>query len=199
MSNLEDWVLRYKEQNPEEWVEYVDEEGEEKKDRHEFGMMSSDIQSKGYLNKKEFIQVGVWKSSGNEYLYRENSNKEIRDRTRDALNADDLEEKIGALTVLNGVGVPVASSVLATVFPEKYAVVDYRALRSLPLLSDEQVLDITNEEDFYRYLRTFRRYGNSTDAYEYYLDKVRQLAQSNDLIPREVDMALWQYDKENSP
>jgi hypothetical protein len=155
MSNLEDWVLRYKEQNHEEWVEYVDEEGEEKKDRHEFGMMSSDIQSKGYLNKKEFIQVGVWKSSRNEYLYRENSNKEIRDRTREALNADDLEEKIGALTVLNGV--------------------------------------------FYRYLRTFRRYGNSTDAYEYYLDKVRQLAQSNDLIPREVDMALWQYDKENSP
>jgi endonuclease III len=71
-------------------------------------------------------------------FYRENSDEEIRDRTREALNADDLEEKIGALTVLSGVGVPVASSVLATVFPERYAVIDYRALRSLPLLSDER-------------------------------------------------------------
>lgn len=75
------------------------------------------------------------------------------------------------------VSVPVASAILALVFPEKYAVIDFRVWR--------QVFD---EE----------RTTFSVSDYKRYLHEIQRLAHELGWQVQEVDFAIWEYDRRNS-
>jgi 2C-methyl-D-erythritol 2,4-cyclodiphosphate synthase len=66
-----------------------------------------------------------------------------------------------------------ASAILALVFPEKYAVIDYRSWRRV----------------FEKEKRDF-----SACDYKEYLRRIRKLAQELGWQPQEVDLAIWAYD-----
>lgn len=76
----------------------------------------------------------------------------------------------------SGVGVPVASAVLALVFPEKYAVIDFRGWRQV--FGEERT--------------TF-----SVSDYRRYLREIRRLALELEWCVQEVDLAIWEYDRIN--
>jgi len=78
---------------------------------------------------------------------------------------------------LNGVSIPVASAVLAIVFPEKYAVIDFRGWRQ-----------VFGEEK-----RTF-----SIRDYKKYLCAIHRLANELGWKVQEVDLAIWEYDRANN-
>jgi hypothetical protein len=78
--------------------------------------------------------------------------------------------------------------------PERHAVIDLRALRALPA-AKPRLLEQDSYADFAEFLELFRTYGSDPNAYEFYVDHVRDLAERNDLSAREVDMALWEYDR----
>jgi len=88
-----------------------------------------------------------------------------------------LELQIDILCAVRGVGVPVASAVLALTFPQEYAVIDFRGWRQV--------------------------FGNDrtvffTPDYKRYMQKIRPLAKELGWCVQEVDYAIWEYDRRNN-
>ncbi len=77
---------------------------------------------------------------------------------------------------LSGVQVPVASAILTVMYPDKYTVIDFRALEALGVV----------------------RYTASISLYVEYLAYCRALARKCDVDLRTLDRALWQWSKEGA-
>ncbi|MBI3957576.1 MAG: hypothetical protein HY328_02115 [Chloroflexi bacterium] len=140
-----------------------------------------------YLTASEFENVLEWKLGQQigrqRNLRAANTDELIRAVTEIALTIThpdkeyELELRTDILCALRGVGVPVASAVLALVFPEEYAVIDFRNWRQL-FNEDKTVF--------------------STPEYKRYMKKIRLLANELGWSVQEVDHAIWEYDKRNS-
>lgn len=136
-----------------------------------------------YLTASEFDEILRWKLRG-QYARlrsrRETDDRVIREVTQAAfriVHPDreyQLELRMGILCSLRGVGVPVASAVLALVFPEEYAVIDYRVWRQV----------------FGELKSSFR-----ISDYKRYLHRVSELAKELGWSVQEVDLAIWEYDR----
>jgi thermostable 8-oxoguanine DNA glycosylase len=139
-----------------------------------------------YLTANEFDEILQWKLRGQYARQRKrrkaNTDKIIREVTKTAFSLThqnkeyETELKLGILTSLRGVGVPVASAVLALAFPDEYAVIDYRGWRQ-----------VFGEE----------KNSFSIPDYKKYMSMLRKLANELNWPVQEVDLAIWAYDKEN--
>ncbi len=139
-----------------------------------------------YLTSAEFDEILQWKLRGQYGRQQErrkiNTEDVIRAVTGLAFTIShpdeeyELELRMALLCSLRGVGVPVASAVLALVFPQKYAVIDFRGWR--------QVLG--------REKTTF-----SIPDYKRYLREIKRLADELGWPAQEVDLAIWEYDRVN--
>jgi len=140
-----------------------------------------------YLTASEFEEILKWKldrQMGRQRKLRvANTDELIRTVTGLALTIThpdkeyELELQTDILCALRGVGVPVASAVLALVFPEKYAVIDFRNWRQL--FDEDKTVFFTPE-------------------YKRYMQKIRLLANELSWSVQEVDLAIWEYDRRNS-
>ena len=103
---------------------------------------------------------------------------EIVTRACFELNLPDFEYearlRIGILSALQGVGVPVASALLALVDPTKYCVIDFGGWRAV-FGVEKRTFTIT---DYLGYLR-----------------RVRPLAEELGRSVQETDLAIWEFDK----
>lgn len=140
-----------------------------------------------YLTAAEFEKILRWKLGqqiGRQRKRRSANTEEIiRQVTGLALTIThpdkeyELELRMGILCSLRGVAVSVASAVLALVFPEEYAVIDFRSWRQL---------FGEGETSF------------SISKYKKYLREIRRLANELDWPVQEVDHAIWEYDGKQS-
>lgn len=140
-----------------------------------------------YLTKAEFEEILQWKLGQQIGRQRErrsaNTEEIIRAVTGLALTIThsdkeyELELRMGILCALRGVAIPVASAVLALVFPEQYAVIDFRGWRQI-FGEGEPVFSIPK--------------------YKKYLREVRRLANELGWPVQEVDHGIWEYDRRNS-
>ena len=139
-----------------------------------------------HLNKNEFEDILRWKLRGQYNRGKGQRSVNTEERicmvTGTALTIThphkdyERELRTAILCLLHGVGVPIASAVLALVFPEEYAVIDFRGWR--------QVFG-ENKREF------------SITQYKKYLKEIVKLADELDWLPQEVDLAIWEYDKVN--
>jgi hypothetical protein len=137
-----------------------------------------------HLTLDEFDKVLQWKLRGQYGRQRErrnaNTDQVVRVVTRAALSIEhsdkdyEVELRFGILCSLRGVGVPVASAILALVFPDRYSVIDFRGWRQV--FGEERT--------------TF-----SVSDYRRYLAKIQKLAQELGWLVQEVDLAIWEYDR----
>jgi hypothetical protein len=121
-----------------------------------------------------------WKSERAVQYLIGNSNEKIR-RMLAAATAPDAttETAVKALLELHGVDLPVASAILAAIYPERYTVLDYRTLEALG------------------------HARHDVRFYEEYLAYCKRLAESNIVSPqsdlpaptplRAIDRALWEW------
>jgi hypothetical protein len=73
-----------------------------------------------------------WKSERVVHYLIGNSSENIKSALAIAASPDaSTEEAVGALIGLRGVDISIASAILAAIFPERYAVLDYRSLEAL--------------------------------------------------------------------
>ncbi len=73
-----------------------------------------------------------WKSERVVHYLIGNSSENIRSALAVAASPDaTLEEAVSALIGLRGVDIAIASAILSAIYPERYAVLDYRALEAL--------------------------------------------------------------------
>ena len=191
------WISEFESQWEDQPIEYKSESGEWKEE-HDllFESMSTAIQSRGEISVDELQRISQWKVQGkrNDSNINQNNDREVERRSRAALEASSDVEAIEELTELSGVGVPMASTVLTVADPSHYAIIDYRAFRGLAAAKPELI-----ESDGYatlaEFMGHFRTYLKKAEAYAFYMEHVREIAETEDLSPREVDMALWAFDK----
>jgi hypothetical protein len=134
-------------------------------------------QERGYYTKPEFMAVCRWKSLRSAGRAEANPPAVIRRQTTIALRAEDEATRLRALTELQGVGVPVASTLLHFAFPRRYPMLDWRALESL------------GQKPRSTYPIAF---------WLGYVDACQRIARENHVHVRTLDKALWQHSRETS-
>ena len=197
--DLQKWLEQFQIKWEDRPIEYLDESGNWQEDSDPlFGSISQAIQSRDFeLSVAELQRISQWKlqSSRNNSNIKENSNGAVIQQFQSALTASTDREAIDALTELSGIGVPMASTMLTVAKPSHYAIIDYRAFRGLAGAKPE-ILDSRQYADYAEFLEHFRTYLKNPEAYEFYMNHVREIADAEGLSARQVDMALWAFDKE---
>ena len=98
------------------------------------------------------------------------------DALRAATAAPNDQTAVEALIELSGVGVPVASAILTAIYPNRYTIIDFRALEALGT-------NTTNR---------------SVSFYLRYLRHCRETAEMYGVSLRQLDRALWQWSYERT-
>lgn len=133
---------------------------------------------RGYYTRDEFVLVCAWKTARSRPKIAGNSAADIRRATGTALSDSDEASRMIALTSLSGVGVPTGSTLLHFAEPDRYPILDVRALESLG----------SRPRSIY-----------PVSFWLAYLDCCRALAREAGVSLRTLDKALWQHSKERGP
>ena len=132
---------------------------------------------RGYLTKKEFLAVCMWKSPRPKKRYLENTEEEIKSITKKALSTKFEKRKIELLTTLRGVSIPVASAILTIANPKDYGIIDIRVWQLLY---------------FYEEVKTKPRgAGFNFNNWYSYLMKLRFLAKELNVSVRDIERTLF--------
>ena len=132
--------------------------------------------ARGYYLLDEFVAVCRWKSPRTAPLVAMNTAAAVEDATRTALAETSNErERIEALRSLSGVEWPTASVLLHLAYPERYPILDKRAVQALGVRPPAAY--------------SFR-------FWKAYVDACRHLAEQAAVDGRTLDQALWQWSKE---
>jgi endonuclease III len=126
-------------------------------------------------------KVGVFTKPILKHL-RKNDDEEIQARIEEAVHEPDIRSKVEALTSLNGIGVPVASTILMFIDEDRFTVIDGRAWN---VLQETEYLSQELSED------------PTVDEYLIYLGACWTLANEYDVSVRTLDRALWVLDIED--
>lgn len=128
------------------------------------------------LTKPVLIKIAEWKAARTKGYICTNDPKYVEEVIRESLKTDNERLRLEILTLLNGVGTRMASAILHFCFPERYAVMDWRAWESLTKLGK-----ITGKiEDTY-------------ESYNKYNDVCQGIAKQFHVSLRTLDKALWQW------
>ncbi len=135
-----------------------------------------------YLDKKHFVKLGWWKARRQMNNYVANGETLVKESTRSAYQASDARQKLDILTKqkkLNGVGVLVASTILHFLHPDEYPIFDKHVRSSLKKAGGwKKSID-----------------DASPEAWTEYIAIMRILSENLNVSVRELDKALWAYDK----
>ena len=133
-----------------------------------------------FLDKKRFRGIAMWKTPRGKDHYEANSDGFVRRVTEEAFQASDDRLRLHILMALDGVGVPVASTLLHFAFPDMYPILDVRALTTLTKAG----------------LWSGYEPGPSTLAdWLKYTRLMRGLSKKLRVDLRTLDKALWAFDK----
>ena len=93
-----------------------------------FGELARD---RGRYTREEFIAICEWKTSRSRRLVAANSDEDVEFVTGEALGTSDEHDRMATLRWLLGIDIPTASALLFFAFPDRYPIIDIRALESL--------------------------------------------------------------------
>lgn len=118
---------------------------------------------RGHLSKSELVKICKWKSPRAIQLIISNSENSVNKFTREAFATRSEKRKIELLTRLNGVSVPMASSILTLLNPKRYGVIDIRVWELLfamgTVTSNPKAVNFKFSE-WYMYLVIIRYFAN---------------------------------------
>jgi hypothetical protein len=132
---------------------------------------------RGYYTKPELVLVCEWKTARSRSRVAQNTDAFVEGITRAAFATEDDSERMAALCALRGVSAPTASVLLHFAFPDRYPILDWRALESLG--QPEQA-------------------GYPLEYWLEYVRTCRELAAQAGVTMRVLDKALWQHSRELS-
>ncbi|VAW36610.1 hypothetical protein MNBD_DELTA02-874 [hydrothermal vent metagenome] len=137
------------------------------------------LRHQDFLTRDDYINIGLWKSKRPRRHYESPSNSDslVREVTAFSFSSKDERVKIEKLTSLKGCSYPVASVILHFKFPDRYPILDIRALWSLG--------------------KTQPGSSYTFDFWWDYVQEIRELSESLKIDIRTIDKALWYYSKEN--
>jgi len=143
-----------------------------------FEDISNEIQSKDSLSYFDFLRIRNFKL--------QNSSREKEEQieriTKEAFNLakrDKIEEAIFKLLELHGVAIPIASTILAVRFPDKFAIIDRKVIHALD--KDKWLKD----------------YLKNPKTYKEYLLLMRKMAKEKNIHLRDFERSLFEGDRES--
>jgi hypothetical protein len=129
------------------------------------------------LSKQLFLEIATWKTPRQRRNYESNLPALVAEATNIGFGVARSERiRIEILTLLAGVSYPVASTLLHFAFPERYPILDFRAIWSLGL----------EQPSFY-----------SFNFWWQFVQRMREESGKLKVSIRDLDKALWAYSKEN--
>jgi hypothetical protein len=132
------------------------------------------VRARGHYTLDEFRRVCRWKTPRSAPLVARNTAAAVESATRAALSpAAGDGEAVEELRSLRGVGLPTASVLLHLVVPDRYPILDVRALHALGV-----------------------RPSFGRRFWESYAAEYRRLVAESGLDGRTLDRALWQWSRE---
>lgn len=137
--------------------------------------IGANTRKRGFYTAEEFKTVCTWKTKRSKPLVAANTAQSIEAATRTALSDRDERTRVKALESLSGVGRPTASVFLHLAYPERYPILDRRAVQALGV-------DFPAAPSFRFWLA--------------YVDFCRRLAAEAGVDGRTFDQAVWQWSKE---
>ena len=132
-----------------------------------------------YLNKECFVRLGRWKTKRQTSNYQLNDENTIIQVTRCAYQANDALIKLSILKTLRGVGVAVAGTILHYLHPDRFPIFDYHARATLKR-ANLWSRDVNDDSD---------------QAWLEYIKTMNELAKRLGVSLRDLDKALFAYDK----
>jgi hypothetical protein len=167
--NLNHWAKEYDNIFDYSPIRYIDStETEAEETDAQLNNISQAIQerSEPHIDRQELRSIGEWKTSGRriDHHLRSNTADEVVTTTKAAFvpNARDAD-RVEVLTDLTGVGVPVASAILTMHDPKEFAVIDFRALRSLAIIHPSLV-DTSNYSTYAAFVRRLLNYKQTPES-----------------------------------
>ena len=165
--------------------EYWQKAGEKDQELERAAFEAGDAIRHGDYSLANLEAIVRWKSERAVQYLIGNSTEKIRHALSIAASPNSTTEAaVKALYDLHGVDLPVASAILAAIFPERYTVLDYRALEALG------------------------HARHDVHFYEEYLAFCKRLAESNIVKPqselpgptplRTLDRALWEWSRSHT-
>ncbi|MEM9346816.1 MAG: hypothetical protein AAGB26_09390 [Planctomycetota bacterium] len=130
----------------------------------------------GYLTKPDFLMVCDWKTPRTKSRCAENDESYIREISSLALTTASEQLRIEIWTLLFGINWPTASVFLHFAMPDRYPILDFRAIWSLSSTVPKQY---------------------SFDYWKRYSAFCLAIATENDVSMRTLDQSLWEYSKRN--
>jgi thermostable 8-oxoguanine DNA glycosylase len=132
-----------------------------------------------YLNKEYFVRLGRWKTKRQTSNYESNDETRIIEATRSAYQASDELVKLNILKALKGVGVAVAGTIIHYLQPNLFPIFDYHARTTLKEagLWHRSIADASDQ------------------AWLEYTNIMRDLSNRLGITLRDLDKALFAYDK----
>lgn len=134
------------------------------------------IKRRGYIDAADLAALCYWKTPRIQPRCASNDESFIIATTRIALTTDNEQLRIEVLMLLSGVAYPMASVILHFCHPDRYPILDFRALWTLGYDTPP------------RYTFPF---------WQAYTHACRTLADQTGLSMRDLDRALWAYSKFN--
>ena len=169
-----------------ELIQRADNEVETKRLTKKFKQLKKE-RKEFYLTLAELEEIFKWKlrsQYGRQTKQRSvNTDKNIISITRTAFEVIHPDEeyetklKLKLLTSIAGVEIPVASAILTLCFPDKYSVIDFRNWNQI-------------------YKSEKRKTNYTPKEYSDYLKIIRKMAEEFEMTPQEIDIAIWQKDRE---
>src|SRR5207247_695812 len=86
---------------------------------------------RGFYTKPELVLICEWKTARSRSRVAKNTAPFVEGITQAAFATEDETERMAALCALQGVNAPTASVLLHFAFPDRYPIIDWRALESL--------------------------------------------------------------------
>jgi len=141
--------------------------------KKEFEEINQVIKNKNFISYPDFLRIRNFKLQNSSVEDEEH----IMEVTQEAFNlatSDKIEEAIEKLLELNGVAIPIASTILAMKFPNKFAIIDRIVLTKL------------GKNDW------LKRYTTDSKIYLEYLNLMRKQAEERGLNLRDYERSLFE-------
>ena len=144
--------------------------------KKEFEGISNEIKEKDSLSYIDFLRIRNFKLQNSS---RENETRimKVTKKAFELASKDQIEEAIKELLTLHGVAIPIASTILATKFPERYCIIDRVCIRNL------------GKEDW------LKKYLTDPRIYKEYLLLMRKLSNESNLNLRDFERNLFEKRK----
>ena len=140
------------------------------------------VKKRGYFTKKEFVEIGMWKSTRPKKHYLKNSEREIISISKKVLSTKFEKRRIELLTNIAGVNIPTASAILTLIDPQNYGIIDIRVWQILYVYGAVKTKPHGtnfNFKNWYNYLMKIRYYARKFKVSARYVERTLFFAHRN--------------------